>query len=146
MAKRTAARELPTASHALDDRPRPSKRRARVQHDSNNPTERLTAQLNAWINQSVDQPPVPLAGAAKRVPDADLPMFRESRLASAYPPVFPTADSRRPRSLGLGDDRRLQTRKVVTKVEVERSSLPMLHGPPPKDKQVLDRLLSECRP
>lgn len=131
------------------------------------------AAFNSWIKKSADSPPVPMAGAAKRVPDEDLAMFRESRLVSSVPLDLPVADasprregggggggaflprttttaSRRPRSWESSGSKRKTMRSVERLVEEKLSFttetlLPPLSSPTRKDAQIRDALLSEVK-
>lgn len=51
-------------------------------------------QFQQWIKRSADEPPVVAgAGAAKRIPDSELQMFRDSRfprMSSSCPPICPS--------------------------------------------------------
>ncbi|ETO59753.1 hypothetical protein F444_21959 [Phytophthora nicotianae P1976] len=111
------------------------------------------SQFESWLKAPVDNPAVPGAGAAKRVQDDDLLMFRDNRVL-AYPPIFPveetnTRASRRPRS-SIESPPRKTIRHVDATIKDNlareaAASLPPIMNPTHKDKAVLDQLLADCK-
>ncbi|KAG2773894.1 hypothetical protein PC129_g16153 [Phytophthora cactorum] len=111
------------------------------------------SQFESWLKAPVETPAVPGAGAAKRVPDDDLPMFRDRRVL-AHPPLFPaeessTSLSRRPRSSDASPPRKARRHvDAMIKDSLPREatvSLPPIMSPTSKDKVVLEQLLVDCR-
>ncbi|KAL4147140.1 hypothetical protein PRNP1_010896 [Phytophthora ramorum] len=113
------------------------------------------SQFETWLKAPVEKPAVPGAGAAKRVPDGDLLMFRDKRVL-AQPPIFPVEErtrmkvqrgfSRRPRSSEESPPRKT-ARYVDSKDSLARGaavSLPPIMSPTNKDKAVMEQLLAEC--
>lgn len=100
------------------------------------------------------KPAVPGAGAAKRVPDGDLLMFRDKRVL-AHPPIFPAEEraatrahrssTRRPRSSDESPPRK--TARYVDSMikEALTVSLPPIMSPTSKDKAVVEQLLADCK-
>lgn len=126
-------------------------------------TKELSA-FNAWISTTAENAPVSLAGAAKRVPDEDLSMFRDSRLVSSYPSDIPVrgaspkragsmlppaiaADSRRPQSWEV-DERKSNASRIDRLIDETVNgaadlSLPPLNSSLAKGKQELRTLLND---
>lgn len=115
-------------------------------------------QFESWLRAPVENPAVPGAGAAKRVPDGDLLMFRDKRVL-AQPPIFPLEESsatrtqqnpsRRPRSSDECPPRKT-ARNVdsIIKDSLAREaavSLPPIMSPTNKDKAVIEQLLADCK-
>ncbi|KAF4146682.1 WW domain-containing protein [Phytophthora infestans] len=111
------------------------------------------SQFESWLKAPVETPAVPGAGAAKRVRDDDLRMFRDKRVLT-HPPIFPVEEnnttriSRRSRSPNDRPPRK--TRRPVDGV-FKRSlareaavSLPSIVSPTSKDKVVMEWLLADC--
>ncbi|RLN91523.1 hypothetical protein BBJ28_00013204 [Nothophytophthora sp. Chile5] len=118
-------------------------------------------QFESWLQAPTESPAVPGAGAAKRVPDGDLPMFRDRRVL-AYPPIFPSEErapeksraksrsiARRPRSSEESPPRktvRYVDSMLKDSLAGEGSfSLPLIKSPERKDKAVLEQLLRDCK-
>ncbi|RLN86964.1 hypothetical protein BBJ28_00012975 [Nothophytophthora sp. Chile5] len=118
-------------------------------------------QFESWLQAPTESPAVPGAGAAKRVPDGDLPMFRDRRVL-AYPPIFPSEErapektrakshsvARRPRSSEESPPRK--TVRYVDSMLKDglngegSSSLPLIKSPERRDKAVLEQLLRDCK-
>ncbi|GMF10176.1 unnamed protein product [Phytophthora lilii] len=115
-------------------------------------------QFESWLKAPIEKPAVPGAGAAKRVPDGDLLMFRDKRVL-AHPPIFPVEErmsikaprnnTRRPRSSEDSPPRK--TARYVDAMLKENLgkdvaiSLPPIMSPSTKNKATLDKLIAECK-
>lgn len=130
-------------------------------------------QFQSWIEQAESEPPpVPGAGAAKKTPDGELQMFKDSRIVQVckYPPILPIEEGKRndrkqfaqqqqkrPHSREQSSPPRKSTRhsldtflrdKLSTPVANDTLTLPLLKSPThrhPKDKAAMLRLLAECK-
>ncbi|KAG6590972.1 Leucine rich repeat protein [Phytophthora cinnamomi] len=111
-------------------------------------------QFESWLKAPAEKPAVPGAGAAKRVPDGDLLMFRDKRVL-AHPPVFPVEEraatrvsrntTRRPRSSDESSPRKTARHVDSMIKESLNVSLPPLLSPTSKDKAVMEQLLADCK-
>jgi hypothetical protein len=124
--------------------------------------------FDSWVKKSDAIPPVRMAGAAKRVPDEDLAMFRESRLVSSLPSDIPVdgasqrqgdraflpqatgSAARRPRSWESDGSKRKAMRSVDRMIDDKLNSttemlLPPLSSKASKVEQVREALLNECK-
>ncbi|KAK1937928.1 EIN3-binding F-box protein 1 [Phytophthora citrophthora] len=105
------------------------------------------AQFESWLSAPVEKPAVPGAGAAKRVPDGDLPMFRDKRVLVNLDRTQPN-HSRRPRSSAESPPRktaRYVDRVVKDSLTRDAVSLPLILSPTSKDKAVMEKLLADCK-
>ncbi|POM80640.1 Hypothetical protein PHPALM_1497, partial [Phytophthora palmivora] len=113
------------------------------------------SQFESWLKAPVENPVVPGAGAAKRVPDGDLLMFRDKRVL-AHPPIFPVEErtamraqqnfSRRPRSSDESPPRRSVDSLIKDSLTRDFDvSLPPIMSPTTKDKAFMEKLLAHCK-
>ncbi|KAL3669073.1 hypothetical protein V7S43_005457 [Phytophthora oleae] len=105
------------------------------------------AQFDSWLNAPVEKPAVPGAGVAKRVPDGDLPMFRDKRVLVNPARAQPNR-SRRPRSSAESPPRktaRYVDKMVKDSLARDVVSLPLITSPTSKDKAVMEQLLADCK-
>lgn len=108
-------------------------------------------QFESWLKAPVEKPAVPGVGAAKRVPDGDLLMFRDKRVLT-HPPIFPVEErrahrtnTRRPRSSDESPPRKTARYVDLMIKETLAVSLPPIMSPTSKDRAVMEQLLADCR-